>query len=97
MLKMTFAEYDRLERKFEMMANPTHNYGLTEADVIALEAEPEKFMHFAMYLLTRDWYKNPTDEHQFDNLDAMKSRDVAFRLTTLLYDTVELYDEEAAA
>lgn len=97
MRKMTFAQYDKEIEKFELMADPTHNYGLTENDMKIIEADPEKYIEFAMYLLTRDWYKEGNKvEHIFDNVDAMRCADVTFRLTDMLYDAIELYDENEA-
>ena len=95
MIKMTFAEYDKMMAGFEVMESPSHNYGLTDKDLAKMEADPEKYLIFAMYLLTRDWYMDRGDfSHEFDNLDAEKCVNVNYRLNELLKDALYLYDEE---
>lgn len=97
MRRMTFAQYDKEIEKFEVMPDPTHNYGLTEEDMRIIEDNPEKYIEFAMYLLTRTWYREENESaHIFDNVDAMRCKDVTFRLTDMLYDAIDLYDENEA-
>ncbi len=73
----------------------TNVYGITEADMQRMEANPEKYLKYAMYLSTRPYYKDGGDDSfVFINADAMKPINVAFRLDELIDETIELYDAE---
>ncbi len=95
MKKMTFEQYDNRIARFESLPDPSHNYGLTEKDMLTIETAPDKYLDLSMYLLTRSFYtKGLCEGHVFDNSDAMKPQDVIFRLNEVLCDNLLLFDDE---
>ena len=56
---------------------------------------PEKYVPYLMYLSTRPWYniENPENK-EFDNEDAIPFDEAAQAIDELLYDLVELVDDE---
>ena len=94
----TFREYDELIEKFEAMPNTMHDYGITREDMAKMDAEPEKYAMFVMYLSTRSWYQGKGDnDHVFINSDALKPVDAAFLIdefiNTHIFENMEDDDD----
>ncbi len=97
-MKMTFDSYDAALEKMAKMPNTmlTAEYGITAKDIERMRKNKDKYVPFLMYLSTRDCYQNPSSEKSFINSDAMDAREAAEAIEGLLYDAVELYEDDAA-
>jgi len=95
-VKMTFSKFDELMEQFEAMQNTMHDYGLTRDDFAKMEQDPNKYVEFAMYLTTRQWYQGKGDpNHIFINHnEALNARDAAYLLNEFLQAHLELNDDE---
>lgn len=99
-MKMTFdAYYEELERlkKLDNLA-VSSEYGVTAKDIETMKKDPEKFVSFCMYLITRPWYAGANgkndDEKVFENVDALPLFEAAKALDDIINEAIELYDEE---
>lgn len=93
MIKMTFDKFDEEMTRFEAMADTTKNHGITLDELARMEADPEKYLRYAMYLLTRAPYKEGGDDsYNFTNVDAAKPSVVNYRLDALISDTIDYVD-----
>lgn len=95
MIKMTFDKYDEEMRRFEAMEDTSKNHGITENEMIKMEKDPDKYLRYAMYLLTRAPYKEGGDDNfNFTNVDAMLPSDVNYRLEAIIENAIEIVDSE---
>ncbi len=94
-MMMTFNHYDAELKRFEGMPNTklTADYGVTLRDMERMEEEPEKYVSFLMYLSTRPWYSGE-EEKEFLNADALSCDEATEWIQDILYDAVELYEDE---
>ena len=96
-MKMTFTKYDELVAKYEAFptAPLSEGYGISQEDIELMRAGGTKFVPFLIYLSTRPWYRltNRIDR-EFDNKDALSCDAASKAIDELLYEMVELVDED---
>ena len=93
-MKMTFDAYAELDDKIASLPGLPENYGITEKDLSQMEARPEKYYKFAMYLLNQPYYEKGAESHKFDNENALPQEVVCTRLNELIENFIEFVDEE---
>ncbi len=96
-MKMTFdnyyAELDRLSKLEDLKVSS--DYGLTKKDIDVMKKNPEKYVTFCMYMITRPWYAEDSDMvKDFVNADALAPLVVTQELDDIINEALELYDEE---
>lgn len=95
MIKMTFDKYDEEMNRFEAMEDTSKNHGITENEMIKMEKDPDKYLRYAMYLLTRAPYKEGGDDSfNFTNADAVTPSVIAYRLDALIEDNIDWVDSD---
>lgn len=92
MINMTFDEYTELDDKIAALPKRNENYGLEEKDLTRIEAEPNRYYRYVMYLLNQPYYQVNAKEHKFDNKDSLPQKEVTTRLNTLIRDHVNITD-----
>lgn len=95
MIKMTFDEYYAELERLKGLDNPkvTADYGLTAKDIAVMKADPVKYVYFCMYLITRDYYSEDSDEvKSFINSDALPQLKVTEELDNIINDALILVD-----
>lgn len=90
MINMTFDEYAALDDKVAELPNRNENYGLEEKDLKRLEAEPDRYYRYIMYLLNQPYYEMNAPVHTFDNERALPQEEVTERLNELLRKCVNI-------
>lgn len=97
MVTMTFEQYEKEMERFASMPDTTKQHGITLDEITKMENDPEKYLRYAMYLLTRDAYKEGgNNEFAFTNIDAVKPTSMAYRLDSLVEETINWVDETTA-
>lgn len=86
-MKMTFDEYDQLMLQYMRMNPPARAYGLTPADKEAIAADPDRYIHFLMYLSCQ---LNPNNI--FYNHSADSAKETIRWINAFLRDHLELID-----
>lgn len=97
MIKMTFdnyyAELERMKGLDDLKASA--EYGLTKKDIETMKKDPDKYVYFCMYMITRPYYSEDSDEtKEFVNIDALPALKVTEELDNIINEALELYDEE---
>lgn len=72
--------------KMEHYPDTLHDYGLTNEDLTRMESDPEKYIRFVLYLMTREY----ADDHVFINPDALEPSTIQFHLNELVRKKVAL-------
>ncbi len=96
-MRMTFANYEKKIEELKTMPNLelSGDYGITESDLERIREGGEKYVSYLMYLSTRPWYDlEVLAEKKFENDDAIPSKKAAELIDELLYELVELVDDE---
>lgn len=86
-MKMTFDEYDELMEKYTNMNPPARAYGLTPADKESMETDPDRYIHFLMYLSCQ---LNPNDV--FYNRSADTAQETIRWINAFLRTHLELVE-----
>lgn len=97
-MKMTFENYDAKMEELKKLPDTaaSNGYGITEADIERMKNGGDKYVPFLMYLSTRPWYRlENAEDKEFDNADALVASEAAQMIDDLLYELVELVDEDA--
>ena len=97
MIKMRFDNYySELERMKGLDdTRITEDYGITAKDIEVMKKNPEKYVFFCMYLISRPWYSDECDEVKvFANADALPALKVTEALDEIINDALELFEEE---
>lgn len=68
---------EALFQKLQAYPNTMHDYGITENDLERIESNPEKYLRFSLYLLSR----NKEGSHVYENEDALPSDTLRYWLT----------------
>ena len=92
MISMTFDDYTELDDKIASLPKLNENYGLEEKDLKRIEADPDRYYRYVMYLLNQPYYEVNAKEHKFDNKDALPQNEVTERLNALIRDHVDITD-----
>lgn len=92
MISMTFDDYTELDDKIASLPKRNENYGLEEKDLKRIEADPDRYYRYVMYLLNQLYYEVNAKEHKFDNKDALPQNEVTDRLNALIRDHVDITD-----
>ena len=53
MISMTFDHYTELDDKIASLQKRNENYGLEEKDLKRIEADPDRYYRYVMYLLNQ--------------------------------------------
>ena len=91
-MTMTFEEYDKKEEAFEKMPDPSLQHGITEKDIDMWRTEPDVYIDFAIYMLTRSWYAHPDVHTAFINADALPQAEAKKAINKFLIDNIEFTD-----
>lgn len=95
MTKMTFDKFDEEMKRFEAMDDTSKNHGITLDEMTKMESEPDKYLRYAMYLLTRAPYKNGGDDSfNFTNADAASPSAINYRLDALVQDNIDWVESD---
>ena len=92
MISMTFDDYTELDDKIASLPKRNENYGLEEKDLKRIEADPDRYYRYVMYLLNQPYYAVNAKAHKFDNKDALPQNEVTDRLNALIRDHVDITD-----
>ena len=84
MTSMTFDDYTELDDKIASLPKRNENYGLEEKDLKRIEADPDRYYRYVMYLLNQPYYEV--------NAKALPQNEVTDRLNALIRDHVDITD-----